>query len=321
MKNKNLKYFLMTVPFMLLSVATWAAAGTEEQGSDPYFYDRFLAYGLFLFGGLAILGAVLALFQLLNIMVKVQQIRIYQENGLTEYLDEMKKPTESFWKKQYKRWTNVVPVAQEQDIMLDHDYDGIHELDNSLPPWWVALFYITIFFAVVYMTYYHFSGMGASSAQAYEMEMEQAEAAVADYLSRQANLVDETNATILEGESDLAMGETIFQTSCATCHGMLGEGGIGPNFTDEYWIHGGDIKDIFKTIKYGVPEKGMISWKSQLSAGDMHKVASYITTLVGTDPPNQKEAQGELYTPEEVPAAEANPQDSTQNQTLGMNEE
>ena len=111
--------------------------------------------------------------------------------------------------------------------------------------------------------------------------------------------------TIVSESSLVAEGELIFKNSCAACHGQLGEGGVGPNFTDDYWIHGGGIKDLFKTIKYGVPEKGMISWQSQLKPGDMQNVASYILSLRGTNPPNQKEAQGALWTGDAAPDTSA----------------
>ena len=103
----------------------------------------------------------------------------------------------------------------------------------------------------------------------------------------------------MEDEAALAAGETIFLSKCASCHGQLGEGGVGPNLTDRYWVHGGSISDIFATIKYGVPEKGMISWQSQLRPKNMQQVASFIKTLEGTDPPNQKDKEGTLYQPEE----------------------
>jgi cytochrome c oxidase cbb3-type subunit 3 len=313
MKNKNIAFILVTFMLLLQSAQVWAAADTE-QGGGSYFYDNFLATGLLLFAGLAIVGAFWAIFQLLNIMVKVQQIRIYEEKGMTEFLKEVKKPKESMWQRLYKRWTNVVPIEKEKDVLMDHNYDGIRELDNSLPPWWVAMFYITIAFAVVYMTYNHFAGYGLSSAEKYEREMEEAQEEVQAYLAKQANLVDETNVEVLTDQADLEAGKIIFNTQCAVCHGTMGEGGIGPNMTDQYWIHGGSIKDIFRTVKYGVPDKGMISWKSQLSAGDMAKVSSYILTLVGTDPPNQKEPQGELYQ-EQV---EMEVQDTTGSQAVGM---
>ena len=127
------------------------------------------------------------------------------------------------------------------------------------------------------------------------MEMKEAEVAVARYLANQADQVDETNVELLTDEASLAAGEAIFLGKCATCHGNLGEGGVGPNMTDEYWIHGGTIVDVFSTVKYGVPAKGMISWRDQLRPQEMQMVSSYILTLQGTDPPNQKAPEGTLF--------------------------
>lgn len=303
MQNKKLK--LLVLPLFLLGAsALTAAVTTDGSTADPNFYDRFLANGLLIFSGVMILGALFALVGLLNAMIRVQQIKIYKESGMEAFLESKKKPGFD-WKRLYRRWTKAVPVTQEQDVMLDHNYDGIRELDNSLPPWWVAMFYITIAFGVSYFTYYHISGAGLSSSEKYEREMERAEERVQAYLSTQENLVDETNVVMLEDELEIDQGKTIFDMNCAACHGFSGEGGVGPNLTDEYWIHGGSIKDVFSTVKYGVPEMGMIAWKSQLSAGEMHKVSSYILTLTGTNPPNAKEAQGDLYQPEEAMTTES----------------
>jgi cytochrome c oxidase cbb3-type subunit 3 len=297
MQNKKLK--LMVLPLFLLGASVLTAAVTTDGSSaDPNFYNRFLANGLLIFSGVMVLGALFALLGLLNAMIRVQQIKIYKESGAEAFLEAKKKPGFN-WNRLIKRWTKAVPVTKEQDVMLDHDYDGIRELDNSLPPWWVAMFYITIAFGVSYFTYYHISGAGLSSSEQYEREMEQAEERVQAYLSTQEDLVDETNVVMLEDELEIDQGKTIFDMNCAACHGFLGEGGVGPNLTDDYWVHGGSIKDVFATVKYGVPEMGMISWKSQLSAGEMQKVSSYILTLRGTNPPNAKEAQGDLYQPEE----------------------
>lgn len=312
------------LPLFLLAVVVQAQEA-EGGGADPYFYDNLLFWSLAALACTVAVAAIVALFQLLNVMVKVNQIRIFQEMGIEAYQEEVKAAKEPLWDRLYKRWTNAVPVEKEQDVMLDHNYDGIKELDNSLPPWWVAMFYLTIGFAVVYMTYYHFTDAGASSAEEYEMEMERAEKAVQAYLATQANLIDESNVTALTDAASLETGQNIFNANCAACHGMLGEGGVGPNMTDNYWVHGGDIKDIFKIVKYGVPEKGMIAWKAQLSAADMHKVSSYILTLRGTDPPNAKEPQGDLYEPQ-ADAVEQPATDSTSTTTeqeedaLGMND-
>lgn len=324
MKNKTLKLIPAALPLLLFSVNTWGQAAGEA-ASSPYFYDSMLSYGMLALAAVVFIAALAALYNLLNIMVKVQQIRIYQEQGIEAYVEEMKKPQQSFFQRLYKRMTNVVPVEKEEDILFDHEYDGIRELDNVLPPWWVAMFYITIAFGVVYYTYYHFTGAGPSSTEEYKMEMERAEKAVQAYLSTQSNQVDETNVELLTDEASIAAGKAIYEGkgTCFTCHGMFGEGGIGPNMTDQYWIHGGGIKDLFKTIKYGVPEKGMISWKDQLKPAEMHQVASYILTLQGTNPPNPKEPQGDLYqqvdnaAPADSSSTEVKGQDGG---TIGMSE-
>lgn len=292
MKNKLKRILPILLPLLTVSSGLLAQA---EEAADPYFYDRLFSNGMVAATIVIVIAAFMALLHLLNIMVKVQQIKVYQEAGLEAMLEEVEKAKEPFWTRIYKRLTDAVPVEKERDVMLDHNYDGIKELDNSLPPWWVAMFYITIGFAVVYMAYYHITGAGPSSSEQYEIEMEKADKAVKAYLATQANLVDETNAELLTDEQSLAGGKSIYDANCAACHGMLGEGGVGPNLTDAYWIHGGDIKDVFKTVKYGVPEKGMIAWKAQLNASDIHTVSSYIMTMQGTNPPNAKEAQGELY--------------------------
>lgn len=311
MKNQAFKYLFSFWAFQLTALAIGAQTETK---ADPYFYDRLFAWGIGLLAAFVIVAAVAALFQLLNIMIKVQQIRIYQEQGIEAFVEEVKKPKESFFRRLYKRMTASVPIEKEEDILFEHEYDGIRELDNSLPPWWVAMFYISIGIAIIYMGYYHVLGTGPSSVQEYEMEMEQAEEKVQAYLASQANQVDESNVTLLTDESALALGKTLYDVNCAACHGLLGEGGVGPNMTDEYWIHGGSVKDVFKTIKYGVPEKGMISWKAQIRAAEMQKVASYILSLQGTNPPNAKEPQGDIYK-----ASEEAGDDNGQSETLGLN--
>ena len=143
------------------------------------------------------------------------------------------------------------------------------------------------------------------AAQKAKVENAEAEAAKEEYLKTAANLVDESNVEALTDESRIAAGADIFAKNCAVCHAADGGGGVGPNLTDAYWIHGNDIKDVFKTVKYGVPAKGMIAWKDQLGAADIQDVASYILSLEGTTPANPKEPQGELMSKEAPAAAEA----------------
>ncbi len=292
----------------LLLSAQSGLFGQSEAGASPIGYGQWFSYGLLALAIVVITAAIIALFQLLNIMIKIQQIKIYEEAGMEAFLEESRKPRTNLWASLYERMTRVVPVEKEEDILMDHNYDGIKELDNRLPPWWVALFYVTIIFAVAYMTYYHFAGLGMSSAEAYTAEMQRAEEQTRAFLARQTNSVDENTVVLLTDEHDLATGANIFMANCVACHGALGEGGIGPNLTDEFWLHGGGVKDVFRTVKYGVIEKGMTPWKALLRPVEMQQVASYVMSLQGTDPPNAKEPQGEKYVPKatdtEAPAEE-----------------
>jgi cytochrome c oxidase cbb3-type subunit 3 len=188
-----------------------------------------------------------------------------------------------------------VAIEEEEDIMLDHNYDGIRELDNNLPPWWKYGFYLTILFAVVYLIHFHVINTGKLQIAEYEDQLTEAKLQMETYKKKAANLIDESNATVLTDEASLTSGKSIFLDNCAACHGRSGEGGVGPNLTDDYWLHEGGIKNIFKTIKYGWPEKGMKSWQQDLGAKQIHEVASYIKSLHGTNPTNAKEKQGELY--------------------------
>ncbi|GAA5222390.1 hypothetical protein GCM10025777_30210 [Membranihabitans marinus] len=197
-----------------------------------------------------------------------------------------------------KAW-GFVPKEEEESLVLDHDYDGIVELDNKMPPWWLALFYGTIVFAVVYLYIYEWSG-NWSSTQQWEEEVAAGNEAKSDYLAKMASLVNEENVTLLTDPDDIAMGKKTFQSLCIACHGSAGEGNsIGPNLTDEYWLHGGGIRNVFKTITHGVPEKGMIAWNNQLEPAMIQKVASYILSLQGSNPPNAKDKQGQLWTEDE----------------------
>jgi len=191
--------------------------------------------------------------------------------------------------------TDAVAVEEEASIMLDHDYDGIKELDNNLPPWWKYGFYLTILVGIVYLINFHVIGTGDLQGKEYEKEMAQAKIEIDEFMKTSASNVDENTVKLLTETSDIAAGKEVFMANCAACHGKLGEGTVGPNFADEYWIHGGSVKDIFKSIKYGWVEKGMKSWKEDLSPMQIAQVTSFIKSLKGTNPPNAKAAQGDLY--------------------------
>ncbi|EJF08349.1 cytochrome c class i [Pontibacter sp. BAB1700] len=184
----------------------------------------------------------------------------------------------------------VMTGKAKDEIHSNHDFDGIQEYDNDLPPWWKYMFYVTIVFAVGYMLHYHVFRTGALQAEEYEMEMQQA-ALIAAQNVEDPNAV--TNYEVLTDAAALESGKSLYIQNCAACHGQAGEGTVGPNLTDEYWLHGGDVNDIFKTVKFGVPSKGMVPWQGKLTKDQMLEVSSYILSLQGTNPPNAKEAQGE----------------------------
>lgn len=196
-------------------------------------------------------------------------------------------------------------IEKEQDLLMHHEYDGIRELDNVLPPWWLWLFYGTIAWSAVYLVNMHVTHTWADSHEEYAAEMEQARTDIAAYMAKSAGAVDESNVTVIADADALAAAKSTFVQYCAACHGADGAGSetsVGPNLTDAYWIHGGGVQNVFKTIKYGVPEKGMISWKSQLKPQEIQALASYILSLQGTGPATQKAPQGELWKEEAAPA-------------------
>ncbi len=190
----------------------------------------------------------------------------------------------------WNKLLGVRPMEEEKDLMIDHSYDGIVELDNPIPVWFNALFYGSIIFGFIYLLVYHVFGWGMNQDQEYLHELSVAEKAKQEYLAQAANLVDEST---VEYNAALApAGKAIFTANCAACHGANGEGTIGPNLTDRFWIHGGEVKDIFKTVKYGVPEKGMVPWEQTLTPGQIAEVSSYIISLRDTKPANAKAAEG-----------------------------
>ena len=173
-----------------------------------------------------------------------------------------------------------------EPLLLDHEYDGIKELDNKLPRWWVWLFYGSIVFAAVYLTYYHVLGAGDLMAAEYQKEMKVGEALKAAAMTKfEAGI---PNLQPAKDPAVLTQGKQIFTTLCAPCHRADAGGLVGPNLTDNYWIHGSNFADNVTTIWNGVPAKGMITWKNYLNPDQVEAVASYIYTLRGTHPPNPK---------------------------------
>lgn len=224
----------------------------------------------------------------------------------------VKKPAISWWTK----INRFKPVEQEADIDLGHDYDGIRELDNRLPPWWLYGFYVSIFFAAIYLWRYHVAHSAPLSAQEYETSVAEAEIKIKEYLAKKGESVDENTVTFLSSPEDLAAGKTIFNNSCANCHKETGAGDVGPNLTDDYWLHGGDMKSIFKTIRYGI--NAMPQWQTAYSNKQIAQVASFVKSLRGSNPADAKEPQGNLFT-EEAPTAEATAEGATDSTAAVVN--
>jgi cytochrome c oxidase cbb3-type subunit 3 len=205
-------------------------------------------------------------------------------------------------KKAIKDWSSLMQalggsraVNDEEDIILDHDYDGIKELDNDLPPWWLYMFYGTILFAVAYLGYYEVFD-GENQIDEYNEQVIIAQKEIEAY----QKTVKPIDLNALEAGSDSAAlnkGKKLFKQNCAACHMVDGRGSIGPNLTDEYWILGGGIKNIYNTIANGGRDgKGMIAWKNSLSAEKIQQVSSYVWSLQGTNPEKAKAAEGDKWT-------------------------
>ncbi|AWM14843.1 c-type cytochrome [Flavobacterium sp. NRK F10] len=205
-----------------------------------------------------------------------------------------------------KMLTRSKDIEQEADVMLDHDYDGIKELDNVLPPWWVGLFYACIVFAIVYLVRFHIVG-DYTQEEEFIAEMEQKDKEVQEYLKTAPDLMTKDKVTLLTDAASLSEGENIFKTNCVACHRADAGGAIGPNLTDKYWILGGGIKNVFNTITEGGRSgKGMVPWKETLKPTEIQKVASYILSLQGSNPKDPKPSEGDEWIEEgAAPAADA----------------
>ncbi len=202
----------------------------------------------------------------------------------------------SFWQRFIKSVTKANELGKEEDVMLDHNYDGIRELDNVLPPWWVWGFYITIAISIFYyIAIYVFGWYGQEDE--YRAEEKAFKEKKAAYRKAHPELFKTENLVAYTDAASLEKGKQLFATkTCVACHAADGGGGIGPNLTDEYWILGGGFQDVFNTIsKGGRPGKGMVAWEATISQEDRHLLASYVLSLKGTKPANPKAPQGDLW--------------------------
>lgn len=293
-----MKKLTLSIIAIGISVAAFAQDTATATGGDPHLFQKIMTTTVFIIGGLVILAAVLTLLRLSESMSRgiVKQYLAEQGKSEDEALQKANLPKKKSW---IQRLTQVVPIEKEDEIVFDHAFDGIRELDNKLPPWWVGMFYVTIIIGVGYFFYYQVLEIGDNSIVQYEKEMAQAEEAKKLRLAALGSQIDENNVKQLTSAEAIAAGQAEFVSKCAACHLADGGGSVGPNLTDEYWLHGGGIKNVFKTIKYGVPSKGMIAWESQLTPPQIQNIASFILSLKGTTPATPKDKQGELYVAEE----------------------
>jgi cytochrome c oxidase cbb3-type subunit 3 len=264
---------------------------------------------------------LLFLLLVLLILLAIEGIVSSMDNILFQSLDEEAKarylakqsdiPLFNKIKAIYQKLVGGRPMEEEGEIILDHNYDGIKELDNSLPPWWLYGFYATILFGVIYMVRFHILGADDQFAE-YEIEYAEAQRAIEEYKKTAKNLVDVNTVELLTDAADLGAGKKIFEANCVACHMADGGGGIGPNLTDEYWILGGGIKNVFNTISEGGRAgKGMVSWKTDLKPLEMAQVASYLLQFQGTTPAKPKDPEGEIWV-DETAGDDAPAEDSTQ---------
>lgn len=203
---------------------------------------------------------------------------------------------QSFWKRIVKSLTKANELGREEDVMTDHDYDGIRELDNVLPPWWLAGFYITIAVGIFYYVMI-FAFDKYSQEDEYTAAVEAGKAQVEQYKKDHPELYDDANLVALTDPADIQKGKELFASkTCTACHLADAGGSIGPNLTDEYWILGGGFKNIFNTIaKGGRPGKGMIAWEATISQKERQQLASYILSIQGTTPATPKAPEGEIW--------------------------
>ncbi|MFD0764355.1 cbb3-type cytochrome c oxidase N-terminal domain-containing protein [Mucilaginibacter lutimaris] len=289
------------VSFTIIAALFAAQSGFAQ--NDSMVSDEvknYIGYGAIITMLLLFLGVMLVLLRTFKVLTRV----ILKSQGYTNQqiaaelqpVKKEKKPKGEVWNK----LLSLKPLYEEKSLLIEHEYDGIQELNNPTPAWFMVLFYSTIIFGIGYLLVYHVFDIGQLQDAEYKTEMAQAEVAKKIYLSKAANLVDENTVKFSSDPAILVAGKAIFKSTCAPCHGDNAQGAVGPNLTDEYWLHGDKVNDIFKTIKYGVPAKGMPTWEKQLSPKQIADVANYILSVQGTHPAGAKEPQGDKVVSEKL---------------------
>lgn len=187
----------------------------------------------------------------------------------------------------------------EKDKLLESNYDGIEEYDNDLPRWWLNIFWLTGIFSVVYVLYVHL-GFATTDAEKIKQEisaLKSLRASVKQAAGSDGIVTEESLSLLVADAEVVAKGKEVYLAKCMACHGQVGEGLIGPNLTDDFWIYGGSLLDIREIINVGVLEKGMLAWQGVIPDEEVNAVVAYIRSIRGTNPPNAKEPQGEEFIP------------------------
>lgn len=307
MKNNTAWWLRIPVAFFLVIIIMEIFV---DGGDKP----AFLAYPLIMFAFMALV--LLLLIAIAFIVQAIENVLFHtlDDEAKARYLATKEEKWEWTWGKNlYNKMLGSKPMEEEVEIILDHNYDGIRELDNKLPPWWVYLFYASIVFAVVYLARFHIFN-DYTQDEEYAQEVATAQLEIEEYKKTAKGLVDANTVELLTDASDLNAGKAIFEGNCVACHMTDGGGGIGPNLTDQNWILGGGIKNVFHTISEGGRDgKGMIAWKQNLKPVEIAQVASYVLSFQGTTAANPKAAEGDIWvdpnaaepvTPEQEPNTE-----------------
>ncbi len=291
----------IALPLSLLLISSFTSFAQETSSTSKTFWDDPInspMFPIYLVGTFVVITIILTL---IVAFVMLRVLNVFIQNAAKEKAQRtgiVYTPAASWWSKFWDRANVLVPLEEEKNIELDHNYDGIKELDNHLPPWWKGLFYGSIVFALIYMGVYHLTDTLPLSLQEYQNEITKAEDDLRILKASQpAEVVDEKTLLFTKDATIIGRGKLVFMSSnCGSCHRADGGGNsIGPNLTDEYWLHGGEIGNVFSTIKNGVVEKAMPAWGKVMSQKDVRDVAFYVMSLQGSNPPNAKSPQGTLF--------------------------
>lgn len=281
--------------YVWVPLAFFAVAFLLEMTIDTGVIPAFLTYPMMLLALLVILVVLIAIHLTSKAINTVSYFLLSDEEKNMKVVESSFSFTEQQWYINImQKLTKSEPMESESVLLLDHDYDGIKELDNNLPPWWTWLFIMSVVFAVLYLVKYEFME-GNTQEDEFQTEMALAKVRVEEYRRNAPDMMDENSVVELTDAGALAAGKTIFESNCVACHRADLGGAIGPNLTDDHWILGGTIKDIYHTLVNGGRDgKGMVAWNTTLKPKEMQQVSSYILSMAGTNPVDPKAPEGDI---------------------------